>query len=126
VRVSARAVYSKYSIEPASPIDFGSMIKGTRKTQMVMLENKGLLPFKFCAEHTPCWGAQGTAVRCCSLRHQPLLALFLQGQNSFGMFTVFPSSGSIAPWGQQKINVECLAGEEGTCEERLYINITGK
>ena len=53
VRVSAKAVYSKYSIEPASPIDFGAMIKGTRKTQIVVLENKGLLNFKFHIQQAP-------------------------------------------------------------------------
>ncbi|XP_015472381.1 hydrocephalus-inducing protein-like [Parus major] len=42
------------------------------------------------------------------------------------MFTVSPCSGSIAPWGQQKITVECLAGQEGTCEEQLYIDIVGR
>lgn len=47
VRVSAKAVYSKYSIQPASHINFGAIVKGTKKTQTVMLENKGMLNFKF-------------------------------------------------------------------------------
>ncbi|XP_032533063.1 hydrocephalus-inducing protein homolog [Chiroxiphia lanceolata] len=46
VRVSARAVYSKYSIEPASPIDFGAVVKGTKKSQVLIVENKGALNFK--------------------------------------------------------------------------------
>ncbi|XP_032533062.1 hydrocephalus-inducing protein homolog [Chiroxiphia lanceolata] len=45
VRVSARAVYSKYSIEPASPIDFGAVVKGTKKSH-VLIVNKGALNFK--------------------------------------------------------------------------------
>ncbi|XP_068035201.1 uncharacterized protein [Anomalospiza imberbis] len=53
VRVSAKAVYSKYSIEPASPIDFGAVIKGTKKTQTVVLENKGMLSFKFRIRRAP-------------------------------------------------------------------------
>ncbi|XP_068034859.1 hydrocephalus-inducing protein homolog [Anomalospiza imberbis] len=53
VRVSAKAVYSKYSIEPASPIDFGAVIKGTKKTQTVVLENKGMLSFKFHIRRAP-------------------------------------------------------------------------
>ncbi|XP_029814035.1 hydrocephalus-inducing protein-like [Manacus vitellinus] len=79
VRVSARAVYSKYSIEPASPIDFGAMVKGTKKAQLTV-----------------------------------------------GMFTVSPCSGSIGPWGQQKITVDCNAGAEGKCEEQLYIDISNR
>lgn len=53
VRVSAKAVYSKYSIEPASPIDFGVMLKGTKKSQTVVLENKGVLGFKFRIQQAP-------------------------------------------------------------------------
>lgn len=53
VRVSAKAVYSKYSIEPASPINFGIMLKGTKKTQTVVLENKGTLNFRFHIRQAP-------------------------------------------------------------------------
>ncbi|NWY64722.1 HYDIN protein, partial [Erithacus rubecula] len=133
VRVSANAVYSKFSIEPASPINFGALIKGTKKTQIVVLENKGMLNFRFRIQQAPkdssaleikrytlCWGAQGTAVS-----RQPLLELFLQDHLTVGMFTVSPCSGSVAAWDQQDITVDCLAGEEGTCEEQLYIDITG-
>ncbi|NXM05010.1 HYDIN protein, partial [Tyrannus savana] len=134
LRVSARAVYSKYSIEPASPIDFGAMIKGTKKTQILILENKGALNFKFLIHQAPLlqsWrprrgillagGVQGTAVG-----HQPVLALFLQAQLTVGMFTVSPCSGSIGPWGHQKIIVDCNAGPEGKCEEQLCIDISNR
>lgn len=47
VRVSAKAVFSKYSIYPASLINFGAMMNGTRKTHTFTLENKGILDFKF-------------------------------------------------------------------------------
>ncbi|NXA13718.1 HYDIN protein, partial [Sapayoa aenigma] len=138
VRVSARAVYSKYNIEPASHMDFGIMIKDTKKTQVFILENKGALNFKFFIQQAPkdapvlhgkrpghgillAGGAQGTAVR-----HQPLLEFFLQAQLTLGMFTVSPCSGSIAPWGQQKITVDCHAEPLGKCEEQLCIDIGGR
>lgn len=54
------------------------------------------------------------------------MELFLQGHLGLGMFTVSPCSGSIAPWGQQKITVECSAGQEGTCEEHIYFDITSR
>lgn len=73
------------------------------------------------AGHNLFWGAQGTLIN-----HQPLLELFLQARLNLGMFTVSPCSGSISPWGQQKITVKCLAGQEGTCEEQLCIDITGR
>ncbi|NXD28533.1 HYDIN protein, partial [Spelaeornis formosus] len=142
LRVSAKAVYSKYIIEPASPINFGAMIKGTKKIQTVVLENKGTVNFKFrihqalkgasaleskryekpCTEvSVPPFLSEEAPLHGCSL-----LKHFLQGLLNLGMFTVSPCSGSIGPWGQQKITVECLAGEEGTCEEQLYIDITGR
>lgn len=73
------------------------------------------------AGHTLWWGAQGTAISL-----QPLLELFLQSHLNLGMFTVSPCSGSIGPWGQQKITVDCFAGQEGKCEEQLYIDIPGR
>ncbi|NXS32541.1 HYDIN protein, partial [Pomatostomus ruficeps] len=135
VRVSAKAVYSKYSIEPASPMDFGALIKGTKKTQIVVLENKGMLSFKFricqAPEEVPALQGKGSkeeetgpSARQRSIAKKPSIST--QAQLNLGMFTVSPCSGSIAPWGQQKITVECLAGQEGTCEEQLYIDITGR
>ncbi|XP_058702204.1 hydrocephalus-inducing protein-like [Poecile atricapillus] len=142
VRVSARAAYSKFSIEPASPISFGAMMKGSKKSQTVVLENTGVISFKFrihraTEDESPLESKsskQGESVpsaRKCSAGRkssltQPLLELLLQGQLNVGMFTVSPCSGSIAPWGQQQITVECLAGQEGTCEEQLYIDIVGR
>ncbi|NXY61074.1 HYDIN protein, partial [Callaeas wilsoni] len=135
VRVSARAVYSKYSIEPASPIDFGAMIKGTKKTQIVVLENKGMLNFKFCIHQTPKdapalqskSSKQGESAPSAT-KHSGgrKLSSSTQSHLHLGMFMVSPCSGSIAPWGQQKITVECLAEQEGTFEEQLYIDITGR
>ncbi|NXT63711.1 HYDIN protein, partial [Chaetops frenatus] len=132
VSVSAKAVYSKYSIEPASPINFGAMIKGTKKTQTVMLENKGMLKFRFHILQEP---KDASALQSKSSKEgEPemkrsvgrISSSSTQSQLSLGMFTVSPCSGSIAPWGQQKITVECLAGQEGTCEEQLYIDIMGR
>ncbi|XP_059337753.1 hydrocephalus-inducing protein homolog [Ammospiza nelsoni] len=135
LKVSAKAVYSKYSIEPASPINFGAMIKGTKKSQTVVLENKGMLHFKFCIRQPP--EDASTSERKSSKEGEsaPLAARlsparksssFTQSHLNLGMFTVSPCSGSIGPWGQQKITVDCFAGQEGKCEEQLYIDIPGR
>ncbi|XP_068874988.1 hydrocephalus-inducing protein homolog [Aphelocoma coerulescens] len=135
VRVSAKAVYSKYSIQPASPIDFGAIVKGTKKTQTVMLENKGMLSFKFRILQAP-KDAPALERESSKQGESALLApkhsvgrkssTVTQGHLSLGMFTVSPCSGSIAPWGQQKITVECFAGQEGMCEEHIYFDITSR
>ncbi|NXG02990.1 HYDIN protein, partial [Sakesphorus luctuosus] len=130
VSVSARAVFSKYSIEPASPIDFGAMIKGTKKSQVLLLENMGMLSFRFFIRQAPQRKRHGLLLAKCvevmAVRHQPLLALFLQAALSVGMFTVSPCSSSVSPSGVQKITVDCNAGPEGKCEEQLYIDISGR
>ncbi|NWV58470.1 HYDIN protein, partial [Daphoenositta chrysoptera] len=133
VRVSAKAVYSKYSLEPASLVSFGAVVKGTKKTQTVMLENKGMLSFRFRIHQAPKdapaseskSSKQGESVPSATKRpvgRKP--SALTQGHLSLGMFTVSPCAGSISPWGQQKITVECVAGQEGTCEEHIYFDIT--
>ncbi|NWV04315.1 HYDIN protein, partial [Ptilonorhynchus violaceus] len=133
VRVSAKAVYSKYSIQPASPMNFGAIIKGIKKTQTIMLENKGLLNFKFRIHQAPKDASanksskQQESASSTTKRSMPRKSSFsTQAHLNVGMFTVSPCSGSIAPWGQQKIKVDCLPGTEGICEEQFYIDITGR
>ncbi|NWX36166.1 HYDIN protein, partial [Notiomystis cincta] len=130
VRVSARAVYSKYSIKPASAVDFGAVLKGTRKIQTVMLENKGMLNFKFRIQQAPEdseSSKQGESDLLAAKRSTGgKTSSLTQSHLSLGIFTVSPCSGSIAPLGQQKITVECFAGQEGTCEEQLCIDIMGR
>ncbi|XP_038004455.1 hydrocephalus-inducing protein-like [Motacilla alba alba] len=153
VKVSAKAEYSKYSIEPAPPVDFGIMIKGTKKTRTVVLKNKGMLNFEFHIRQAPelASALESNSMRSpappflseeapphgCSEQGEsaPSATMHSTGRKSssltqshlnLGMFTVSPCSGSIGPWGQQMITVECLAGQEGTCEEQLYIDITGR
>ncbi|XP_039242730.1 LOW QUALITY PROTEIN: hydrocephalus-inducing protein-like, partial [Pipra filicauda] len=123
VRVSARAVYSKYSIEPASPIDFGTMIKGTKKTQVLTVENKGALNFKFFIHQAPPLQSSQQEESAPSVREKTHST---QAQLTVGMFTVSPCSGSIGPWGKQNITVDCNAGAEGKCEERLCIDISNR
>ncbi|XP_053843734.1 hydrocephalus-inducing protein homolog [Vidua macroura] len=134
VMVSAKAEYSKYSIEPASPINFGAVIKGTKETQTVVLENKGMLGFKFRIHRAPKEASalesksskQGESAPSPTKHSAKKSSSLTQGHLNLGMFTVSPCSGSIRPRGQQKITVECLAEQEGTCEEQLYIDILGR
>ncbi|XP_074407193.1 hydrocephalus-inducing protein homolog isoform X2 [Zonotrichia albicollis] len=135
LKVSAKAVYSEYSIEPASPINFGAMIKGTKKSQTVVLENKDMLHFKFCIRQPAEDASTSESKSSKEGESAPLAARlsiarksssFTQSHLNLGMFTVSPCSGSIGPWGQQKITVDCFAGQEGKCEEQLYIDIPGR
>ncbi|KAM6252821.1 hydrocephalus-inducing protein homolog [Porphyrio hochstetteri] len=147
VRVSAKAVFSKYSIYPAS-LNFGAVTSGTRKTCTFTLENKGDLDFKFLirrpeqdpvrrksaqlpeSAHPP----ENVNVRrtsTSSIRQNRLLLQkdtnpLMQTHLTVGMFTVYPGVGSIPPGGQQVITVDCYARLLGTCKESLSINIKNR
>ncbi|NXT36809.1 HYDIN protein, partial [Pelecanoides urinatrix] len=146
VRVSAKAVFSKYSIYPTSLINFGAMMNGTRKTCTFTLENKGILDFKFLIYRAE----QDAAVLSRKSAHQMKSARshesenfnkmtpsvkqskhslqkdanpFMQARFTLGMFTVYPGFGSVPPGGQQMIMVDCYAEPLGTCKEYLSIDI---
>ncbi|XP_069735049.1 LOW QUALITY PROTEIN: hydrocephalus-inducing protein homolog [Phaenicophaeus curvirostris] len=127
VKVSARAVFSKYSISPASFISFGVMLKGTRKTRTFAIQNKGIVAFKFSiqAQSKPSAhqlksnapkNEDSNTKRKTSLK-QDLAYVTL------GMFTVHPGYGSIPPGGHQTITVECHAVSLGKHQEHLSIDI---
>uniref|UniRef100_A0A8C8B419 HYDIN protein n=1 Tax=Otus sunia TaxID=257818 RepID=A0A8C8B419_9STRI len=149
VRVSAKAVFSKYSIYPASFINFGALVNGSRTTCTFMLENNGTLDFKFLiyrADRDAAVSPRKSAHRrksACSHESENLSKMtpsveqskhslqkdanpFMQARFTLGMFTVYPGSGSIPPGGQQVITVDCYAKGLGTCKEHLSIDISDR
>ncbi|KAM4672094.1 hydrocephalus-inducing protein homolog [Amazona ochrocephala] len=149
VRVSAKAVFSKYSIHPASLVSFGAMVSGTRKTGSFMLENKGILDFKFLIyqeDQAASLLPQKSAHQMKSAHSQksengkplvlsakPSKRLLQKDPNpapqarlTIGMFTVYPGFGTIPPGGQQMIMVECCAEPLGTCKELLSIDVSDR
>ncbi|XP_035754612.1 hydrocephalus-inducing protein [Egretta garzetta] len=149
VRVSAKAVFSKYSIYPASLISFGAMMNGTRKTCTFTLENKGVLDFKFfiyrADQEAPVLPRKSAHQMKSARSHesenlskmtpsvkqsknslQKDASPFMQARFTLGMFTVYPGFGSIPPGGQQMITVDCYAEPVGTCKECLSIEISDR
>ncbi|NXK55437.1 HYDIN protein, partial [Chauna torquata] len=149
VRVSAKALFSKYSITPASLISFGAMVNGTKKTCAFVLENRGSLDFKFfiykadqdasvlarkSAHHVKSNHSHEnenvtkvtTSAKQSKHSVQKDTSPFMQARFTLGMFTVYPGFGSIHPGGQQTITVDCQAEPLGTCEEHLSIDISDR
>ncbi|NXT87516.1 HYDIN protein, partial [Anhinga rufa] len=149
VRVSAKAVFSKYSIYPALLINFGAMMNGTRKTCTFTLENKGILDFKFLIyradQDAPVLPRKSAHLMKSARSHesenvskmapsvkQSKQSLqkdanpFVQARFTLGMFTVYPGFGSIPPGGQQTITVDCYADPLGTCKEHLSIDVSDR
>ncbi|CAM9160290.1 unnamed protein product [Bubo scandiacus] len=137
VRVSAKAVFSKNSIYPASFISFGAPVNGSRKTCTFMLENKGTLNFKFLIHRTDHNAAlsprksENLSKMTPSVKQSKHLLQkdanpFMQAHFTLGVFTVYPGSGSIPPVGQQVIMVDCYTKGLGTCKEHLSIDISNR
>ncbi|XP_069724910.1 hydrocephalus-inducing protein homolog [Phaenicophaeus curvirostris] len=137
VKVSAKAVFSKYSIYPASFFNFGAMLNGTRKTSTFTLENKGILDFKFLISRAlprtsvhQMKSARSHESEDVSKMTQSKSSLqqdansVMQARFTLGMFTVYPGFGVIPPGGQQAITVDCYAEPLGTCKEHLSIDIS--
>ncbi|XP_067158936.1 hydrocephalus-inducing protein homolog [Apteryx mantelli] len=151
VRVSANALFTKYSIYPASFINFGAMMSGTRKSCTFTLENKGILDFKFVICKTirdgPVLPRKGASpVKYTHSHESENLSKILpsvrqskqtdslqkdmnpvtQARITLGIFTVYPGFGSIPPGGHQVIMVDCCADSLGMCEEYLSIDISDR
>ena len=47
IRITAKAVFSRFSISPINDINFGSMVVHSRKSASFTIENKGEFDFKY-------------------------------------------------------------------------------
>ncbi|NXG37545.1 HYDIN protein, partial [Dromaius novaehollandiae] len=151
VRVSANALFTKYSIYPASSINFGAMMSGSRKSCTFTLENKGILDFKFVicktirdvpilprkgappVKYTHSHESENLSKIPASVRQskqtdslQKDVNTVTQARITLGMFTVYPGFGSIPAGGHQAITVDCYADSLGMCEEYLSIDISDR
>ncbi|NXF97015.1 HYDIN protein, partial [Eubucco bourcierii] len=149
VKVSAKAVFSQYSISPAALLSFGAMVSGTRRTCSFLLENRGLLPFDFliCRAERGASGLPRKGLHLGSWAQiwasysqkdtegleqvqkratKAPLGLSLQACLTLGIFTVSPAFGCISAGSQQLVTVECSAGMPGLCKEHLGIDISNR
>ncbi|XP_064020126.1 hydrocephalus-inducing protein homolog [Pogoniulus pusillus] len=145
VRLSAKAVFSQYSISPAALLDCGAMVSGTSRACSFLLENRGLLPLEFLICKAEQAAAEAPKKRRLSQSHRkqslngrsavakqdrPLVPEetkpSAKARLTVGMFTVSPAFGCILPGHQQAVTVECAAGVPGPCQEQLLIDISGR
>ncbi|KAM3920677.1 hydrocephalus-inducing protein homolog [Leptodactylus fuscus] len=152
IRVSVSSAFAKYHLSPSSDINFGAMVMGSRKLCSFILDNCGLLEFRFSiskmirevmiqpAKKGPAYGSKrarsregsgssrSVAVGKTKRADSQLKDISNSGQArlTLGMFTVSPGFGTIPPGGQQIINVECLADQLGKSEEFLALDISDR
>ncbi|XP_070194710.1 hydrocephalus-inducing protein homolog isoform X4 [Littorina saxatilis] len=146
VKVSVKAVFSKFNILPASDINFGSLLVNSRKTRVFTIENKGEYEFKYSIskmvkeaagvlntrQQRPAikgekrdGSSSGRSVarpkKADSVRQDAGMS---QSRLVLGMFTIFPAVSMIPPNSQQTITVDCVAEAQGRVDEEMSIDIT--
>ncbi|KAJ3022533.1 hypothetical protein HKX48_005950 [Thoreauomyces humboldtii] len=145
VRLSARAVFSKFSIMPVRDLNFGALVHGTKATRQFIIENLGEFDFRYSiyklvaavmeAKVVGKTRANSRASRAGGRNSPPPVSKVInkrevptkQGDTlNFGAFTVSPTSGFVAAGQKQPIMVEFHSDTPGSFEEIAAVDITDR
>nr|CAH8857992.1 unnamed protein product [Trichobilharzia regenti] len=136
IKVSVRAVFSKFTISPAKDINFGSLILNNYKSRQLIIENNGDYEFRFSIirmsrmfELMTAREAHMNKEIVGAGKHKmsdPTMLSSPQARLQQGFFTLAPASGLIPPGNAQIITVDCMANSQDLCEEELTIEITDR
>jgi adenylate kinase family enzyme len=150
VKVSARSVFSKYTILPMRDLNFGALIHGTKAAKQIIIENTGEFDFKYSIfkmalnrkeKQNKSARIQATlngVLGSIQQKNRPPSPppttkvsnkkdIIKQADSlSFGPFTVFPITAILAPGMKQIVTVEFLGEVAGLFEETIGIDITDR
>ncbi|XP_032378415.1 hydrocephalus-inducing protein [Etheostoma spectabile] len=146
IKVSVKAVFSRYKITPACDIDFGPVVYGSKKSQSFTIENNGVFDSRFiiCRMTTDpappgkpgCPGSkilqEGHSERptgaSSKMRRESLLKDMNNTLNrlTMGPFSVSPCTGCLQPGSHQVVTVDCVAEQLGIWNQGLLIDISDR
>jgi hypothetical protein len=150
VKVSARSVFSKYTILPVRDLNFGALVHGTKSTKQIVIENTGEFDFKYsifkmvvnrkekqiksARTQATISGIQGNLQQKNRPPSPPPNSKVTNKKDivkqadslSFGPFTVFPITTILSPGMKQTITVEFYGEVAGFFEEIIGIDITDR
>ncbi|KAJ3115022.1 hypothetical protein HDU96_001327 [Phlyctochytrium bullatum] len=143
VKLSARAVFSRFSILPVREVNFGALVFGTKMTRQFTVENQGEFDFRFSIYkiiHGTGENRQGNKLRTNSRPSKNGRATSPPTQKvmnrkelvkqadaaNFGAFTVFPTNGIVASGTKMQITVEFHSDTPGCFEEIVAIDISDR
>ncbi|KAI8909684.1 hypothetical protein EDD86DRAFT_206048, partial [Gorgonomyces haynaldii] len=148
VKISARSVYSRFSVLPARDLNFGALVHGNKVTRQFVIENMGEFDFKFSIYKTvvkaiersiqkPKTSAKGkrpvqspsaakiTAMNNAAQQNPKKDVNAKQAdQLQLGPFTVYPTFGSVPANSKLPITVEFHAEVPGFYEELIAVDIS--
>ena len=129
INISARSLFSKYSIAPERGINFGPFMHGSKKSRQFTIKNEGEFEFRFSIskyspEETPAGiSVPGTAHQDSSGLLPRITKKVKPNTNRkgepfpLGDFIINPSSATVPVGGSAKVNVEFSAENGGTAFE---------
>jgi hydrocephalus-inducing protein len=155
IKVSAKAVFSKFSLSPTTSINFGAMTVNTKKQCSFVLENRGEFDFRYAivaadgSQKKPVAKAGRGSSRARegqeSLQTSSLLKVeggkgksktemasirteVVSGTQRLvlGMFTIQPATGMIPAGQSSEIKVDCTADRPGKQAVALIIEISDR
>lgn len=136
IKLSARAVYSKFSIMPVRDLNFGSLVHGIKGTRHFVIENLGEFDFKYSIYKMTQGMMDGKGAKGKgkgrpgsppgASRSPVKLNVKQTDAANFGSFVVFPTSGICQGGQKQQITVEFNPENPGCFEEVVAIDISEK
>ncbi|TPP57522.1 Hydrocephalus-inducing protein [Fasciola gigantica] len=129
IKLSIRALFSKFTISPSKQMDFGAIIVQHRKSRQLLIENKGEHDFRFSilrmSKMKELVSARDSGLIRVRASEMALLSS-PQSKLQLGFFTITPASGTVSPNNTQLITVECSVETRTRSEEELAIEITDR
>ncbi|CAF0787663.1 unnamed protein product [Brachionus calyciflorus] len=117
IKLSVKALVSKFAITPQSEINFGPILNNTRRQERFVIENKGEFDFKFTISK---YSVE-------SVKNQSKDGVQNQARLQCGVYTITPAYGILLPQGgHQIITVDCAPDSPGRYEEDLVIDIVDR
>ncbi|KAJ3305286.1 hypothetical protein HDV03_001884, partial [Kappamyces sp. JEL0829] len=135
VKVSARAVFSKFVVLPARDLNFGALVYGTKSSKQFTLENSGEFDFKYSLfklvpqdskKRLSLKGKTGRPASPPPVQKVKKEVTKQADTISFGAFTVFPTSGVVLAGTKQAITVDFHADTPGSFEESIGFDVTDR
>ncbi|KAJ3260794.1 hypothetical protein HK103_007357 [Boothiomyces macroporosus] len=143
VRVTGRAVFSKFLVTPVRDLNFGALVHGTKSTKQFIIENVGEFDFKYSIFKTiarvvdPSDGKRLSAKpngRSKGVSPPPAAKPVTNKKEvvkqtdtiNFGAFTVFPTGGVVPAGTKQPITVDFHSEVAGSFEETIGIDVSDR
>ncbi|KAJ3159463.1 hypothetical protein HDU86_001781 [Geranomyces michiganensis] len=145
VKLSARAVFSKFSILPVRDLNFGALVHGTKATRQFIIENLGEFDFRYsiyklvaaimepkivgktrASSRTSRAGGRNSPPPVSKVVNKREIPTKQGDTLSFGAFTVSPTSGFVAAGQKQPIMVEFHSDTPGSFDEIAAVDITDR